>query len=222
MIRKRKNIAILLLQFVLASGVFYSCNDVDTSNYYTFTGEMMSEYLESREQYSDFTAILKRADLFEPLSVYGHYTCFAPNNDAFDVYLSEKGLNSIEELTDEDCDTIARTHLVKNIYEVADMADGTLTTANMNRCYIEITHGVDSNMNAVVYLNRSAHILFATQDDEVENGIVQPVSGVLKSSSRMLPDVMADNPTISIFNEALRRTKLIDSLYAYIDPTYNP
>ena len=32
MIRKRKNIAILLLQFVLASGVFYSCNDVDTSN----------------------------------------------------------------------------------------------------------------------------------------------------------------------------------------------
>lgn len=222
MIRKRKNIAILLLQFVLASGVFYSCNDVDTSNYYTFTGEMMSEYLESREQYSDFTAILKRADLFEPLSVYGHYTCFAPNNDAFDVYLSEKGLNSIEELTDEDCDTIARTHLVKNIYEVADMADGTLTTANMNRCYIEITHGVDSNMNAVVYLNRSAHILFATQDEEVENGIVQPVSGVLKSSSRMLPDVMADNPTISIFNEALRRTKLIDSLYAYIDPTYNP
>ena len=75
--RKGKNIALLLLQFILASGIFYSCNDVDTSNYYTFTGEMMSEYLESREQFSDFTAILKRAELFEPLSVYGHYTCFA-------------------------------------------------------------------------------------------------------------------------------------------------
>lgn len=222
MIRKRKNIAIVLLQFVLASGVFCSCNDVDTSNYYTFTGEMMSEYLESREQFSDFTAILKRAELFEPLSVYGHYTCFAPHNDAFDVYLAERGLTSIDELTDADCDTIARTHLVKNIYEVADMADGTLTTANMNRCYIEITHGVDSNNNAVVYLNRSAHILFATQDDEVENGVVQPVSGVLKSSSRMLPDILAENPTISIFYEALRRTKLEDSLLAYIDPTYNP
>lgn len=222
MIRKRKNIALVLLQFVLASGMFCSCNDVDTSNYYTFTGEMMSEYLESREQFSDFTAILKRADLFEPLSVYGHYTCFAPHNDAFDAYLAERGLTSIDELTDADCDTIARTHLVKNIYEVADMADGTLTTANMNRCYIEITHGVDSNSNAVVYLNRSAHILFATQDDEVENGVVQPVSGVLKSSSRMLPDVLAENPNISIFYEALRRTKLVDSLLAYIDPSYNP
>ena len=62
MIHKRKNIVILLLQIVLASGVFCSCNDVDTSNYYTFTGEMMGEYLESREQFSDFTAILKRAD----------------------------------------------------------------------------------------------------------------------------------------------------------------
>ena len=221
--RKGKNIiALLLLQFVLASGIFYSCNDVDTSNYYTFTGEMMSEYLESREQFSDFTAILKRAELFEPLSVYGHYTCFAPHNEAFKAYLSERGLNSIDELTDEDCDTIARTHLVNNIYEVADMAGGTLTTANMNRCYIEITHGVDSNSNAVVYLNRSAHILFATQDEEVENGVVQPVSGVLKSSSRMLPDILLENPTISIFTEALSRTKLIDSLYAYRDPNYNP
>ena len=37
----------------------------------------------------------------------------------------------------------------------------------------------------------------------------------------MLPDVLKENPHISLFVEALKQTHLIDSLYQYRDPNYD-
>ena len=46
-----------------------ACNDdLNTDNYYTFTGEMMSDYITSRPQYSDFATIVQRAELMDLLS----------------------------------------------------------------------------------------------------------------------------------------------------------
>ena len=62
-----------------------SCSDEPDSEYfYTFTGEMMSDWLKSpeRPQYSEFAEIVERAGLMNLLATYGHYTCFAPSNDA--------------------------------------------------------------------------------------------------------------------------------------------
>ena len=185
------------------------CSDEpDEANYYTFTGEMMSEYLYGHSEFSSFTAVVERAGMMDLLSAYGAYTCFPPTNDAFDQYLKKKGLASIDQLSDADCDTIARTHLVNNMYSTSEMNDGVLTTANMNQRYIEITHDLDADSNAVVFLNRSAHIIYELQDDSVENGIMQPINEVLESSNRMLPDVMRTNPRISLFNEALGQTEV--------------
>lgn len=203
-------------------GMMTGCSDEpDSSNYYTFTGEMMSEYLKNHSEFSEFTAIVERADMMDLLSAYGHYTCFAPTNEAFERYYQKRGIKSSSDLTDADCDTIARTHLVGNMYATSEMNDGVLTTANMNRRYIEVSHDLDSDSNAVVFLNRSAHIIFTMQDDSVENGIMQPVTEVLESSNRMLPDVMRTNPRISLFFSALVATGLVDSLYQFRDDSYN-
>lgn len=203
-------------------GMMTGCSDEpDSSNYYTFTGEMMSEYLKNHSEFSEFTTIVERADMMDLLSAYGHYTCFAPTNEAFERYYQKRGIKSSSDLTDADCDTIARTHLVGNMYATSEMNDGVLTTANMNRRYIEVSHDLDSDSNAVVFLNRSAHIIFTMQDDSVENGIMQPVTEVLESSNRMLPDVMRTNPRISLFFSALVATGLVDSLYQFRDDSYN-
>ena len=203
-------------------GMTTGCSDEpDASNYYTFTGVMMSEYLKENPDFSEFAAIVERADMMDLLSAYGHYTCFAPTNEAFQRYYQKRGIRSIDDLTDADCDTLARTHLVGNMYATSEMNDGVLTTANMNRRYIEVSHDLDSDSNAVVFLNRSAHIIFELQDDSVENGIMQPVTEVLESSYRMLPDVMRTNPRISLFYSALVATGLVDSLYKFRDDSYN-
>ena len=214
----------LLVLFVAAMfGSLASCSDEpDASNYYTFTGKMMSEYLYGHEEFSQFATILERAGMMNLLASYGALTCFPPTNEAFDAFLQKRGLSSISELTDADCDTIARTHLVKNMYTTADMDDGVLSTANMNRRYIEVSHGKDESDNAVVYLNGTSHIIFALQDDSVENGIMQPITEVLESSNRMIIDVMKQNPNVSLYVDAFERTGLRDSFYQYKDATWEP
>lgn len=219
---KKVKYFLMTMLVACALGMVVSCSDEpDTSNYYTFTGEMMNDYLENHSEFSEFTTIVKRAGMMELLSAYGHYTCFPPTNEAFAEYYKKRGITSSDQLTDADCDTIARTHLVGNMYATSEMNDGVLTTANMNRRYIEVSHALDSDSNAVVFLNRSAHIIFSMQDDSVENGIMQPVSEVLESSNSMLPDVMKLNPKISLFYTALVETGLVDSLYKFRDDSYN-
>lgn len=196
--------ALAVLPLLLASFLFAACSDEpDAQSYYTFKGEMMSQYLKTHQQFSEYAKIVDRAGLMDLLSAYGHYTCFAPTNDAINAYLKSRGMSSVGDLTDADCDTIARTHLVDNMFTTSEMNDGTLTTANMNKRFIEITHDVDNDSNGVVRLNRSANIIFTLQDDSVENGIMQPIDGVLTSSSRMLPNVIHDNPRISLCQGAV-------------------
>lgn len=214
---------LLMLPAVLMALTFAaSCSDdPDAENYYTFTGQMATDYFDAHQEFSEFKTVVQRAGMWKLLSIYGHYTVFAPTNDAIDTYLQSLGKSSLDELTDADCDTLCRTHIVENIFTTSEMYDGTLTTANMNGRFIEITHDLDDDNNSVVRLNRSANIIFTLQDDSVENGIMQPIDGVLTTSSRMLPNIMRDNPRISIFTAALDATHLCDSLYAYIDESYD-
>ncbi len=197
-------------------------DDPDESNYYTFTGQMMSEYLYSHPDYSQFTALVERAGMMKLLATYGAFTCFVPTDQAIRNYLTKKGLSTIQELTDADCDTLVRTHLVDNMYTTADMEDGVLSTANMNRRYIEVSHGLDEQGNAVVFLNGTSHIIFALQDDSVQNGFVQPISEVLESSNRMILDVMKQNPNLKVYTDAFSQAGFAETFYQYRDETWDP
>ncbi|MCR4919950.1 MAG: fasciclin domain-containing protein [Prevotella sp.] len=202
-----------------------SCSDEpDEENYYTFTGEMMSDFLRYNPEYSQFAEVVDRAGLMNLLSTYGHYTCFAPNNTAMSAYLQKRGFGSIDDMTTADCDTLARTHLVNNMYTTADMmvVEGSLGTNNMNRQPIQITQGLDQDSNAVVILNRSARVIFTLQDDSVENGIVQPIDMVLENSSITVDGLIRANDKVSLFYNALNATGLRDSLIRTRDENWNP
>mgnify|MGYP007126303154 CR=1 FL=1 len=62
--------------FVAGHSVFLSsCNDdLPAGSYYTFTGEMMSDYLKSREDFSLFTRIVERAGQMDFLASRGGRT----------------------------------------------------------------------------------------------------------------------------------------------------
>ena len=219
----KKIFSIILSVCCLVGGLgLASCSDEpDTSNYYTFKGEMMSDYINNRPEYSDFAYVVKQAGLMDVLSAYGHYTCFLPSNSVMATYLKKHGLNSVQDLTQGECDTIARSHLVNNIYATIDMNDGTLNTENLNKRFIQVSHGMDKDSNTVVELNRMAYIYNATKDDSVQNGIVQPISAVLENSNSSIADILGANDQISMFFEALKATGLQDSLYKVKDNSYN-
>ena len=64
--------------FVAGHSVFLSsCNDdLPAASYYTFTGEMMSDYLKSREDFSLFARIVERAGEMDFLASRGGRTLF--------------------------------------------------------------------------------------------------------------------------------------------------
>ena len=232
----RKASKALVLLAITVGGVGWgsmltSCSDEpDTEHFYTFTGEMLSDYLNNRPYYSEFKTIVERANLMDLLATYGQYTCFLPSNEAVDNYLHERGLQSIDQLTDADCDTIARTHLVANMYSTFEMNQDRLITANLLGRYIATSQGVDNDSNAVVYLEGTSHIIFEQilpdgsiihQNDSVENGIVQPINMVIEKSNSYIADILRENPKISIFYEALVATDVREQILPVEDPTYN-
>jgi len=219
------NIIGLLVIFVLAASSLISCSDEpDKENFYTFTGKMMSDYLKDDPNYSEFNEIVTRAGLVDLLSTYGHYTCFVPNNAAVGEYLQERGLQSVSQLTDADCDTIARTHIVPNMYATIDMSTGSgrLPTYNLMNRPVSVSAGMDNDSNAVIYIYGTAHIYYELKDDSVENGIMQPVDMVLQQSNSLVTDILKDNPNISTYYKALQATGVYNEMQKSDDPDWNP
>lgn len=216
--RRSKYIVMICSLFTLM--LTTSCvEELKTENFYTFTGEMITDYLENREErFSDFTYVLGRSGVKELLDAYGNYTCFAPTNEAFALYLAERGKSSVEELTDEECDTISYGHVIKSeldYFLTTDMDNGVLGTANMNDRYIQVY--IDS-LTGDFYINRDSKII--VRDEELENGVVHVVDHVLMHSIAGLPDLMMENPDISLFCEAMLLTHFQDSLQLYMDDAY--
>ena len=210
-----------LMAFMGTMGITSCSEDPDGENFYTFTGEMMSDYLKNRPQFSEFYEIIGRAGLTDMLSTYGQYTCFPPTNEAIDDYLKGRGLNTVAELTDADCDTIARTHLVQNIYNTYEMLDGkALTNLNlMGRPLTPYWH-LDEDSIMSVYIDDKAKVSNELKDDSVENGIMQPVNMVIQKSNKYIDYLLSQNPKISTYYAALLATGVYDDIMSIEDYDY--
>ena len=90
----KKNSFAICLCSLLMLGMSSCVEELKTENFYTFTGETITDYLENRDSLSLFAEILKRSSdpcMSDLLDAYGQYTCFAPHNDAVNAFLAERG-----------------------------------------------------------------------------------------------------------------------------------
>ena len=203
-----------------------SCSDdPGVENYYTAKGLMANSYLTSQpDTYGKFVDIINKSTMvnLDLLGTYGSYTVFAPNNEAIDLYLAGRGMTSVDDLTTEDCDTIAATHIIEQSYFTTDFSNATLPTMNMLDRYLTITCIVDSSDMATLpiayYINATSRIV--QRDDSVENGVVHTVDRVINTTTQMLPDFMMNDTTINLFNIAMQLTHMGDSMRQYIDESY--
>ncbi len=222
---KNKYIAVVLMAVV---ALFASCSDdPGVDNYYTAKGSMANTYLTNDpDTYSEFVSIIQKSNLvsFDLLGTYGSYTVFAPTNKAVDRYLAGKGLTSVDELSVADCDTIAATHIIENgSYFTTEFSNATLPNTNMLDRYLTITCDSDltdeGDVEIAYYINKSAKIILA--DDSVENGVVHTVDMIIDATTEMLPDLLAQDSTISLFYQAFLLTGLKDSMMNYVDESYS-
>ena len=216
-----KNGSLAFICVVLLSGMLLnSCvEELKTENYYTFTGETITTYLQNRpEKYSEFLAILHRTGVDALLDAYGEYTCFAPTNDAVNTFLKEKGVSTVAELSDKQCDSVSYSHIIKAEYLTSDLEEGIIPTYNMNYRYLSIGFITEADNSLKIVINKDSKLL--DWDHELENGILHTIDKVLEPSTELLPELLSNIDGISLFYKALVKTGMCDSMLKYKDESY--
>lgn len=202
----------------------HSCNDdLPANSYYTFTGEMMSDYLKSREDFSLFKRIVERAGQMDFLASRGALTFFPPINSGVEKFLQEKGYASVEEIPASYCDTLVKACLVARTAFTYNFAQTQQENNTLDLPLIIQTSGdtVDANGMTLSIINRQAAIINELKNDSVENGVVHPVDRVLVPNTSLGSSLLDQkHDEYAIFYEALRRTALLDSLARYRDERY--
>ena len=195
------------------------CNpEPDESDLFTATGETAADYIKRKAELSSFDYILNKVGLDRNLSAYGEYTCFIPTNDAVEAYIHQlyndaeaaiphNGMTeeSLKGLTDSLCNDIAKYHLASGVTTTIDLGGGSGSISTMLR--IPVTS--DGTTGKIV-LNKVATII--EPDSVVTNGVVHVIDSVIPRNTRLLPEELDRLSEFSIFNEALKRTGLADSV----------
>ena len=84
--------------------VLFSCKEhIDTSNRYVFKERTIASYLSEHAQFSEYVKLLKtqkvsklsETSVYQLMTAYGAYTCFAPTNEALQLYLDSLVIKEI-------------------------------------------------------------------------------------------------------------------------------
>ncbi len=214
--------AVLLL--TVQAGLFSGCNDdLAAESYYTFTGEMISDFLKNREDFSLFRRIVERAGEMDFLSSRNSLTFFPAVNSGVESFLKERGYASVEDIPAELCDTLVKTCLVNGIKYTHQFSQTEQMPNGLELPLIILTDGdtVDANGMTLSVINRRSAIINELKNDSVDNGVVHPVDRVLIPSTSLGSSILDENhDEFTIFYEALSRTGLLDSLIHYRDESY--
>jgi uncharacterized surface protein with fasciclin (FAS1) repeats len=166
---------------------------------------VISEFIANNSDFSEFNELLKSSGLVNLLSIRGPYSLFLPNNSAMYDYYKEKNIKSFADLDSLGKRNLVLNHLVPTRYSVSDFQLGTLGTKNALGDNI-----VTEFQGAEIIINKYARII--KRDTKVSNGTIQIIDKVLDPVILSVYDLLASNPSYSIFTEGLKRTGLIDTL----------
>ena len=206
--------------------LFTSCmDDMAADSYYTFTGEMMSDYLQNREDFSLFCRIVERAGWMDFLSSRGSRTFFPPTNDGVEAALADLGYSSVEDIPTEYCDTLVKACLIDGkVLYTYDMSETQQETNELELPLIIVTDGSvkDDDSLTVSVINSNSGIINNLKNDSVDNGVVHPVDYMLVPNTSLGASLLEENQegNFGIFYEAFNRTNLLVRLAEYRDEDY--
>ena len=242
----KKYIGIGLMLLGAAGFSLNSCTEnVDESDLYTFTGEMMVDHFVNHpDTFSNYLTILgkvhpsKRSSstMQELLSARGNYTCFAPTNKAIQTYLDslcQAGAipsAEVDQITDSIAEAIVFNSIIdngdNNAYASTDF-DDPMPTNNMNDRPIRVTYTAtpsistsgDSTTTTDIYINIDSKVI--EKDVEVENGYVHVIDHVISPSNATVGDLVETTDNTQFFGSLLRLTGWDEKLTDYRDYSYD-
>lgn len=175
---------------------------VDTSARYVFEDETIRSYLEKHEQYSEYVKLLdvvpvslqSQSTLGQLLAARGHYTCFAPTNDAIADYLQSLVEDGIIEApswdafpSQEKLDSVRRVVVHSSIIDGGDFTtynswdfpqenNGEFPLTNLNDRKLTVRYGEDPDS---IFLNFDCPMSMNNRDIPTINGIIHCIDKVI-------------------------------------------
>lgn len=232
----RLTVLFTLLTLALGTFALSGCwEEQHPGTYYTFTGQTVASDLASKPDYSDFVKVLQRSGMWNNLLIYGHNTCFAPNNDAIAQFLKEREerarkegkdvtYNTVDDLPKEDCDTLAWTHLLDITCYVGELIPGLLPKVNLNDRFLiltlDSTHVEQLGDSVVALQRRLNNAIIVAKDDSCENGVVHFIDRCIDFSGDYVYDLVDHDPKTQLFSQALKQAGFRNTLCEWYDDNY--
>lgn len=215
------------------------------SDRYVFEGKTIMQYLEEKDYYSDYARLLAKVhvspysetSLKQLLSARGHYTVFAPTNEAIQLYLdslyrkgiiSEPSWNGFAEQST--LDSIEKVIVFNSIldsgdqyaYDVSDFPDHEheFGMSNMNNRKLRVFYG-KNDLDSII-IDGVAPVSKKNRGITLTNGYVHQVEGVVAPSDGRLGDFLRTwskmrQSGYSVMSRLLLSCGLEDTLNAYRD-----
>ncbi|WP_109435147.1 fasciclin domain-containing protein [Aquimarina sp. AU119] len=162
----------------------FSCSDDDDTTFPS-TSTTIADFVAENADYSSLLAALQKAELVETLSGNGPFTVFAPNNAAFDEFLTANGL-TLETATKDQLTPILLNHVLNVKVTSGEIETGYVTNVADFSSYI-------SKSGSEVKINNQATV--TTADVDRSNGVIHAVDKVI-SIPKMI-DFVAIDPNLS-------------------------
>ncbi len=208
--RKNWHIRITLVLFTAAIVLFsVRCRKEKPVEIFFQEEELLiSDYLqEHQDEFSVLIRVLELTDLKATLNAYGHYTFFAPDNQAFSDFCSEHGKSSVDEFDREYLITLVKYHLLDISIESAYFSDGVIEDTTYSGDHLVVTF-LEGGLKSIM-----VNDAFITDRDlHVENGVIHKIDKVLEPVVGSIVDRLLETPGFEIFSEALVLTGIADSL----------
>jgi len=212
-LKRVKQIFLVFILFLIPVLILFvhGCKD-DSGGLDTFYEEedlLISSYLrEHEEAYSTLSTVLEMTGLEAILDAYGHYTFFAPDNDAFIQFCDKMGYSSVTEMDVGYLKILIKYHLLNKEIETSFMPNGVFedTTYTGDNLVSSFSEGGITN----IMINSESSIV--ESDIKVANGIIHRIDNVLKPVIKSMYEYLDELEEYEIFTEALRIAGLDDTL----------
>ncbi len=176
---------VVLLLFVAFSLAGCNKNFDDYWNSSNPKGGYLYDRIKSNPEFSMFAEALDRANVAQFLVNGGSYTVFAPTNEAFSKFLTDKGYASINAVPEAELFKIASYHIVNNMWYYYDLRDRYYNSLNKLysknqryltrlRKYVDIDITVENSFKV-----NGIEVIKALQDIDADNGVIHGIPEVM-------------------------------------------
>lgn len=213
----KQTLIIFIAALTMLGTTLVSCDSDEVDNLYTFTGQMVGQYLTNSDEYSEFARLLDTTNVMGLLNSYGSFTIFAPGNKAMKEFYALKGKTSLDDFTVDSLRLIAYDHIINGstiTYSYFNV--GRLGEMTMSDRFISISY----QEGKLGFVNKTSEIV--VKDINLHNGVIHQISEVINPTNSGIVEAISKDSTFSIFYNALIATGLADKLLKDRDYSYNP